>query len=95
MHAYSESDGTVTAQVRYDDGVLAIRVSDMGRWSEPGTSDEGGRGLELIRFLVDKASVHGTPYGTTVLMQKIVDLREPSAGGGEDPARRTGGLARR
>ena len=70
-HAYRDGDGTVVAELRLDDGNLTIRVSDTGRWSdrrEIGVS--GGWGLEIIRALVDGAHVHGTPHGTTVIMQK-------------------------
>ena len=72
-HAYRDRDGTVVAQLRLDDGNLTIRVSDTGRWSERREPcATGGRGLEIIRALVDDTHVHGTPHGTTVIMQKRV-----------------------
>jgi serine phosphatase RsbU (regulator of sigma subunit)/anti-sigma regulatory factor (Ser/Thr protein kinase)/CheY-like chemotaxis protein len=70
-HAYRDGDGTVVAQLRVDDGNLTIRVSDTGRWSDRrDTGVSGGWGLEIIHALVDSAHVHGTPHGTTVIMQK-------------------------
>jgi CheY-like chemotaxis protein/serine phosphatase RsbU (regulator of sigma subunit)/anti-sigma regulatory factor (Ser/Thr protein kinase) len=70
-HAYRDGDGTVVTQLRLDDGNLTIRVSDTGRWSDRREiGSTGGWGLEIIRALVDSAHVHGTPHGTTVIMQK-------------------------
>jgi anti-sigma regulatory factor (Ser/Thr protein kinase) len=72
-HAYRDRDGTVVMQVRLDDGKLTIRVSDTGRWLERREpSITGGRGLDIIRALVDDAHVHGTPQGTTVIMQRRI-----------------------
>jgi CheY-like chemotaxis protein/anti-sigma regulatory factor (Ser/Thr protein kinase) len=72
-HAYRDRDGTVVMQVRLEDGNLTLRVSDTGRWSERREpSITGGRGLDIIRALVDDTHVHGTPQGTTVIMQKRI-----------------------
>ena len=81
-HAYVDCEGTISVHLRYDEGLLTINVSDSGRWSEPDpVPDDGGRGLEMIRELVDDMHVHGTPYGTTVVMAKQVELEPLGAVG--------------
>jgi anti-sigma regulatory factor (Ser/Thr protein kinase) len=69
-HAYRGGEGTVTVQVRREEESLTIRVRDTGRWTVPLPSAEGGWGLEIIRALADDIHIHGTPYGTTVIMSK-------------------------
>jgi CheY-like chemotaxis protein/serine phosphatase RsbU (regulator of sigma subunit)/anti-sigma regulatory factor (Ser/Thr protein kinase) len=71
-HAYRDGEGTVSVRLTHESGVLTVRVSDTGRWSEPRIAQDDGRGLEIIRALVDRSGVHGTPYGTTIVMQKQV-----------------------
>jgi anti-sigma regulatory factor (Ser/Thr protein kinase) len=73
-HAYVDGEGTISVHLRYDDGLLTINVSDTGRWTEPDPRSDGGRGLEMIRLLLDDVHVHGTPYGTTVVMAKNIEL---------------------
>jgi anti-sigma regulatory factor (Ser/Thr protein kinase) len=78
QHAYRGGEGTVSVQLRAWDGNLVLRVRDTGRWNDRPTPSEGGRGLALIHALVDDAHVHGTPYGTTVIMQKHFSARDES-----------------
>jgi hypothetical protein len=66
-------------------------------------SSEGGWGLEIMRALVDDVHVHGTPYGTTVILRKALSMpgarpararREPSRRRTERPRLRPrGGLS--
>jgi anti-sigma regulatory factor (Ser/Thr protein kinase) len=78
-HAYVDGEGTISVHLGYDDGVLTVRVSDTGRWTDPSPLSDGGRGLEMIRLLLDDVQVHGTPYGTTVIMSKQIELALPES----------------
>jgi CheY-like chemotaxis protein/serine phosphatase RsbU (regulator of sigma subunit)/anti-sigma regulatory factor (Ser/Thr protein kinase) len=70
QHAYRGAEGNVVVHLRAWDGNLVVRVRDTGRWNDRPAPSDGGRGLDIIRAVVDDAHVHGTPYGTTVIMQK-------------------------
>ncbi len=73
-HAYG-FDATQTVRVdvhRDEDGSLTAAVTDEGAWREPTESPERGRGLLIIRALVDDVSIVSDARGT------VVRLRIPS-----------------
>jgi anti-sigma regulatory factor (Ser/Thr protein kinase) len=53
------------------DGVLKLRISDQGRWRPP-RGRHGGRGLSLMRALVDELQIDQRPNGTTVTMRRAI-----------------------
>ena len=53
---------------------LELNVRDHGRWREPAPSDRG-RGLLLMRGLMDQVEVDRLAHGTKVRMRKRVRLR--------------------
>ena len=60
-------------------GMIEITVRDFGRWrpSRPGAS--GGRGLSLMKNLMDDVSIDSTTTGTTVRLSLAV-ASDASAG---------------
>ncbi len=76
-HAYMDGDGAISVHLRHHDGMLTVRVSDTGRWTASNPLAGGGRGLDMIRMLSDDSHVHGTPYGTTVVMSKRIEMALP------------------
>ncbi|MDT0530328.1 SpoIIE family protein phosphatase [Micromonospora sp. DSM 115977] len=70
-HAYPDgTSGTFTVHGALDDqGVVHVTCTDQGRWRPPARDPGGrGRGLTMIRGLVDRAEVSHTDAGTTVSM---------------------------
>ncbi len=65
-HAYGGSGGPIHLRARRDGAVLVVEVEDHGRWRRPVTAQQRGYGLELMRALVDRVHISGTPQGTTV-----------------------------
>jgi anti-sigma regulatory factor (Ser/Thr protein kinase) len=62
------------------DGEVRITVRDQGRWRE-GTRAEGGRGIILMRALMDEVDVVPGAEGTVVRMRRrIGDSAGPEAG---------------
>jgi anti-sigma regulatory factor (Ser/Thr protein kinase) len=55
---------------------VAIIVTDQGAWTEGSTQDRG-RGLELMRALMDEVAVDASDGGTSVLLRR--HLRQPTA----------------
>ena len=68
----------VDQETRADEGVVELVVTDPGRWREGG-GDGRGRGMPLMKELMDSVEVTHTAEGTTVTMRRR--LRVPS-----DPA---------
>jgi anti-sigma regulatory factor (Ser/Thr protein kinase) len=68
-HAYGVRDASFTVRCVHDAGSVSVTVSDQGRWRTvrpPG----GGRGLEIMRHLMDSVEVERSPQGTVVAMTK-------------------------
>jgi PAS domain S-box-containing protein len=57
---------------RVRDGNLEITVHDKGAWRQPREGDQG-RGLSLMRALMDTVEVTPSPAGTTVRLRRRLD----------------------
>jgi len=73
-HAYSSGDGSVRVHGAKKDGSLVIEVLDEGRWRE-GKRRDGGRGLELMRRLMDEVVVEQSETGTAVRQRLSIGQR--------------------
>jgi serine phosphatase RsbU (regulator of sigma subunit)/CheY-like chemotaxis protein/anti-sigma regulatory factor (Ser/Thr protein kinase) len=69
-HAYGPSESANFRLIaECSPTAVVVRVSDQGHWRPP-HRDEGGRGLRVIRELMDQMQVHHAAAGTTVEMIK-------------------------
>lgn len=68
-HAYGAREANFTIRCEHDDQQVTITVRDIGRWrtTRPQT---GGRGLEIIRSLLDDVTIDSDQHGTVVTMTK-------------------------
>jgi len=67
----------VNVRAKLEHGSVSIGVADTGRWKERGLVpiDEGrGRGLMIIRALVEDVGVRCSGEGTTVTMRRRIGL---------------------
>jgi len=64
-HAYGVTPGTVRVRARDEDGRLVVEILDTGEWRRT-RLDGGGRGLRIMRALIDDVSVETAGSGTTV-----------------------------
>jgi anti-sigma regulatory factor (Ser/Thr protein kinase) len=67
-HAYRETEGDIFLHVYQRMGRLVIEVRDRGVWSIE-TSSDRGRGLGIMRALVDAVSIESTKSGTAVVLE--------------------------
>ncbi|HTN22990.1 MAG TPA: SpoIIE family protein phosphatase [Solirubrobacteraceae bacterium] len=81
-HAYGLHDDPFEVIFERDGDVVSICVRDRGAWQTT-AGRERGRGLELMRKLMDEVEVHGGSNGTTVKLRK----RLAGAGVAATPAR--------
>jgi anti-sigma regulatory factor (Ser/Thr protein kinase) len=79
-HGYRFRDAVIDVDAEFDGEHVQLTVSDSGSWREKRDSDRG-RGLELIRALMDEVEVAAGEDGTVVRMRKR--LAEPVAPPGE------------
>jgi serine phosphatase RsbU (regulator of sigma subunit)/anti-sigma regulatory factor (Ser/Thr protein kinase) len=70
-HAYGPSGGMIRILARLTDEALELEILDTGRWREPRPSDRG-KGLDLMRGLMDDVEIERMPGGTTVRMRRRV-----------------------
>jgi PAS domain S-box-containing protein len=68
-HAYGLDDADFSVQARRDGQIVTVVVRDSGRWREP-AGGLRGRGVELMRGLMEDVEVESGPDGTTVVMRR-------------------------
>jgi anti-sigma regulatory factor (Ser/Thr protein kinase) len=68
-HAYGPGEATFAVLADLDDGVVRITVRDTGRWREPRGSNRG-RGLPMMRALMDTVEVRDTLDGTDLVLAR-------------------------
>ncbi len=65
-HAYSERPGIVRLAVAHTPAALQVTVEDDGNWKAPHVSSERGRGLPIMRSLMDAVEVRTESSHTTI-----------------------------
>jgi serine/threonine-protein kinase RsbW len=79
-HARASGDYEVTGHV--DEGVCVLKIMDWGRGPRPAPEDRGvlsesGRGLRIMRALVDELDIDSSPdRGTVVHLRKRLTWRD-------------------
>jgi anti-sigma regulatory factor (Ser/Thr protein kinase) len=72
-HGYrAGGSGTIDVQARLGDGVLSITVRDRGRWRDLQPDPNRGRGIAMMRMLMDSVEIHHGGVGTSVRMRRRV-----------------------
>jgi anti-sigma regulatory factor (Ser/Thr protein kinase) len=70
-HAYAAADAAIEIDARLGDGAVQIDVQDWGRWRAPRGAHRG-RGLGLMRGLMDEVAVTPGETGTVVRMRRTL-----------------------
>jgi anti-sigma regulatory factor (Ser/Thr protein kinase) len=65
-HGYQRESGSIRVLIQHSEGALSIRVEDQGSWHPPAASVERGRGIPLMRAVMDTAEVEHDGRGTRV-----------------------------
>ena len=74
-HAYGPGFAEFTVDAAYADGRVTITISDHGEWREPRGTNRG-RGMPLMRELMDDVQVSQTEDGTTVTLVRALGRPE-------------------
>jgi anti-sigma regulatory factor (Ser/Thr protein kinase) len=68
-HAHGLDRTKVQVEMRRDNGAVRVAVRDHGRWrTDRDHSEERGRGLDLMRALMDGVDIDPRPSGSTVTL---------------------------
>jgi PAS domain S-box-containing protein len=71
-HAYGFDEGDVELKADISDGVVTVIVRDYGHWRPPRESDRG-RGLEMMRSLVDDVEITPASDGSQVRLTRRIE----------------------
>ena len=74
-HAYGLREGLIHVTGKRVDDRLVVEISDRGKWRAP-RSEGRGRGLALMRSIVDEADVEAGLSGTTVRLSLALEPKE-------------------
>jgi anti-sigma regulatory factor (Ser/Thr protein kinase) len=68
-HAYAPGPAAFEVDLAHDDGLICMTIRDRGRWRPP-RGENRGRGLPMMRMLMDDVEVRDAPGGTEVVLAK-------------------------
>jgi PAS domain S-box-containing protein len=68
-HAYGLAPEPFDVRLTCDEGSVSVTVRDRGGWRD-GRSDDRGRGLPLMRALMDEVDIEQRPTGSTVTLRR-------------------------
>ena len=71
-HAYREKPGAIHLQLEHRDGALSIRIADRGAWHQTTPSFERGRGIPLMRAVMDMTTIEHDERGTSVTLSRLL-----------------------
>jgi anti-sigma regulatory factor (Ser/Thr protein kinase)/putative methionine-R-sulfoxide reductase with GAF domain len=74
-HAYGAREADLTVRCDYAAGVVTVTVSDDGRWRSSRPRG-GGRGIGIMRNLMDSVEIESDERGTVVTMTKQIATEE-------------------
>jgi serine phosphatase RsbU (regulator of sigma subunit)/anti-sigma regulatory factor (Ser/Thr protein kinase) len=77
-HAYGLAPEPFDVRLASEEGAVVVTVRDRGGWRE-GRSDDRGRGLPLMRALVDTVDIEQRPTGSTVVLRRALRAAEQPA----------------
>jgi FixJ family two-component response regulator/anti-sigma regulatory factor (Ser/Thr protein kinase)/putative methionine-R-sulfoxide reductase with GAF domain len=71
-HAYAPGEASFDLEAMRGESDVTVSVRDYGAWREP-RGQHRGRGLKLMRTLMDDVNVRREPGGTTVELRRVVE----------------------
>ncbi len=69
-HAYAPGSAAFEVDAHHDDGVITVVVQDRGQWRDARGGLQRGRGLPIMRSLMESVDVEQGERGTTVRLKR-------------------------
>jgi len=85
-HGYEFGADLFAVEFVHEDGMICVCVRDHGAWREPQKTPGRGRGLPLMRKLMDAVEVQPRPQGTTVRMSRRLAAAGQAPASASSPA---------
>jgi serine phosphatase RsbU (regulator of sigma subunit)/anti-sigma regulatory factor (Ser/Thr protein kinase) len=79
-HAYEGGHGTVRVRAQAVGDWLEVVVEDRGRWRDAEPGDDRGRGIMLIRRLMDSTEYESDHRGTRAVLRRRLPGQRPASG---------------
>ncbi len=76
-HGYDLGDDLFAVEFAHDEGEITLTVRDHGAWREPQDTADRGRGLPLMRRLMDAVEIEPRAGGTTVRLRRRLAAAPP------------------
>src|SRR3954454_2308986 len=70
-HAYGPGGASFAVDADHHDGVITVTVRDRGHWRAP-RGTHRGRGLKMMRALMESVDVEHAEHGTTVVLRRRI-----------------------
>ena len=84
-HAYRDRPGDLTVELKLRSGdEVQAEIRDDGQWRDEGLASTRGRGMTLMRALMDTVEVRPGASGTTVVMRRRVGSSQSRPRDGEN-----------
>jgi anti-sigma regulatory factor (Ser/Thr protein kinase) len=71
-HAYHLEPGVIHLLLEHREGTLAMRIEDRGGWHPTAPSFERGRGIPLMRAVMDMTTIEHDEHGTSVTLSRLL-----------------------
>jgi serine phosphatase RsbU (regulator of sigma subunit)/anti-sigma regulatory factor (Ser/Thr protein kinase) len=71
-HAYHLEPGVIHLLLEHREGALAMRIEDRGGWHPTAPSFERGRGIPLMRAVMDMTTIEHDEHGTSVTLSRLL-----------------------
>ena len=73
-HAYRPGRHSFELDATYDGGCVRVTIRDQGRWRPP-RGTHRGRGVMMMRGLMDSVDIEHTDEGTTVVLERMLEAK--------------------
>jgi serine/threonine-protein kinase RsbW len=77
-HGYRDGGGIVEVHARWSGGRLMVEIRDQGRWRTGPHDRSRGRGISMMRMLMDSVEVDHRNGGTAVRLRRRFEVAEPT-----------------
>ena len=73
-HGYRGLAGVIRLQLEHREGELAISIEDRGTWRDPAPTPERGRGIQIMRAVMNEATIVHATNGTRVTLTRTLGV---------------------
>ena len=69
-HAYGPAGGLILITASVEGGIVDVRIQDSGTWRTSSRAGGLGKGLQVMRTLMDEVDIVSSAHGNVVTMRR-------------------------